>query len=160
MCIVAVPGIALTCMYSAQVELCQVQIKVKAANTAVLESNQYLEKLPDYLKDVEKSLVPLKKWVYIVTGAWIESCTTVDVNAGPPDLTQIKLCVLCLDEEGTPVVHNLGLMLTSMTVSFSCWAGICHGVPELGVDGMNKWQTFPTPFSPSTANWRLAAMHL
>lgn len=48
---------------SAQVELGEVQIKVKAANAAVVDSKQYLEKLPDYLKDVEKALLPLKKCV-------------------------------------------------------------------------------------------------
>lgn len=39
------------------------QIKVKAVNAAMAETKQYLEKLPDFLKDVEKSLVPLKKCV-------------------------------------------------------------------------------------------------
>lgn len=47
--------------FSAQLELEAVQIRVKAANAAVKDSAQYLEKLPDYLKDVEKALVPLKK---------------------------------------------------------------------------------------------------
>lgn len=46
---------------SAQLELEAVQIRVKAANSAVNESKQYLDKLPDYLKDVEKALVPLRK---------------------------------------------------------------------------------------------------
>lgn len=46
---------------SAQLELEAVQIRVKAVNAALGESKQYLEKLPDYLKDVEKALVPLRK---------------------------------------------------------------------------------------------------
>lgn len=46
---------------SAQRELGELQIRVKAANSAVGESKQYLMKLPDYLKDVEKALVPLRK---------------------------------------------------------------------------------------------------
>lgn len=46
---------------SAQLELEAVQIRVKAANSAVNESKHYLDKLPDYLKDVEKALVPLRK---------------------------------------------------------------------------------------------------
>lgn len=54
---------ARACSPSAQVELAQMQIKVKAVNAAMAETKQYLEKLPDFLKDVEKSLVPLKKCV-------------------------------------------------------------------------------------------------
>lgn len=46
---------------SAQRELAEVQIRVKAANSAVGESNQFLKKLPEYLKNVEKALVPLRK---------------------------------------------------------------------------------------------------
>lgn len=46
---------------SAQLELEAVQIRVKAASAAVNDSSQYLDKLPDYLKDVEKALVPLRK---------------------------------------------------------------------------------------------------
>lgn len=46
---------------SAQLELEAVKIRVKAANAAVSDSKQYLDKLPDYLKDVEKALVPLRK---------------------------------------------------------------------------------------------------
>lgn len=46
---------------SAQLELEAVQIRVKAANSAISESKQYLNKLPEYLKDVEKALVPLRK---------------------------------------------------------------------------------------------------
>lgn len=47
--------------FSAQRELAEVQIKVKAANSAVRESDQFLKKLPEYLKNVEKALVPLRK---------------------------------------------------------------------------------------------------
>lgn len=46
---------------SSQLQLEAVQIRVKAASSAVSESKQYLSKLPESLKDVEKALVPLRK---------------------------------------------------------------------------------------------------
>ena len=46
---------------SSLLQLEAVQIRVKAANSAVGEGKQYLSKLPDYLKDVEKALLPLRK---------------------------------------------------------------------------------------------------
>lgn len=46
---------------SSQLQLEAVQIRVKAATSAVTESKQYLSKLPESLKDVEKALVPLRK---------------------------------------------------------------------------------------------------
>lgn len=52
-------GCVLWC--SSQLQLVAVQIRVKAATSAVSESKQYLSKLPESLKDVEKALVPLRK---------------------------------------------------------------------------------------------------
>ena len=46
---------------SSQLQLEAVQIRVKAASSAVSESKQYLTNLPESLKDVEKALVPLRK---------------------------------------------------------------------------------------------------
>ncbi|CAM9549731.1 unnamed protein product [Laminaria digitata] len=46
---------------NSQLQLEAVQIRVKAATSAVSESKQYLSKLPESLKDVEKALVPLRK---------------------------------------------------------------------------------------------------
>lgn len=46
---------------SAQLELKAAQIRVKAASSAVNDSRDYLDKLPEHVKDVEKALAPLKK---------------------------------------------------------------------------------------------------
>lgn len=46
---------------SAQLALTATQIRVKAANSAVKESRDYLDRLPENLKDVEKAFAPLKK---------------------------------------------------------------------------------------------------
>ncbi|CAM9244068.1 unnamed protein product [Ectocarpus fasciculatus] len=46
---------------SAQQALKATQIRVKAANSVVKESRDYLDRLPENLKDVERALAPLKK---------------------------------------------------------------------------------------------------
>ncbi|CAM9961069.1 unnamed protein product [Hapterophycus canaliculatus] len=46
---------------NAQDELKAAQIRVKAASSAVKESRDYLDKLPEHLKDVERALGPLKR---------------------------------------------------------------------------------------------------
>ncbi|CAM9748039.1 unnamed protein product [Pylaiella littoralis] len=46
---------------SAQLELKAAQIRVKAASSALNESRDYLDKLPEHVKEVEKALAPLKK---------------------------------------------------------------------------------------------------
>lgn len=47
--------------HRSQLELEQTQIRVKGVNAAISDCKQYLSKLPDSLKDVEKALIPLKK---------------------------------------------------------------------------------------------------
>lgn len=47
--------------HRSQLELEQTQIRVKGINAAISDCKQYLSKLPDSLKDVEKALMPLKK---------------------------------------------------------------------------------------------------
>lgn len=51
----------IVCRCSAQLELKAAQIRVKAASSSLNESQDYLDRLPDHLKDVEKALVPLRK---------------------------------------------------------------------------------------------------
>lgn len=46
---------------SAQLALKATQIRVKAANSTVKESRDYLDRLPENLKDVERAFAPLKK---------------------------------------------------------------------------------------------------
>ncbi|CAM9146294.1 unnamed protein product [Ectocarpus sp. 12 AP-2014] len=46
---------------NAQLALKATQIRVKAANSTVKESRDYLDRLPENLKDVERALAPLKK---------------------------------------------------------------------------------------------------
>lgn len=46
---------------SAQLELKAAQIRVKVASSSLNETRDYLDKLPEHVKDVEKALAPLKK---------------------------------------------------------------------------------------------------